>query len=157
MDGVITMIEIKDIEEAVAKKLISNDFSVIAQEVKEGFPKPACFIEVLPVGVEVQNQFSELVTLSVEITYIPEIETKEELIETAEKLKQIFLYSSLQIKDRFLSLNEISFDIDKSSLITYFELEFVQETVTKTEDLPKMENLHERVVKDNSGTSENTN
>lgn len=149
------MIEIKDIEEAVAKKLTANDFFAVASEVKEGFPKPSCFIEVLPMGVEVQNQFSELVTLSVEITYIPEIETKEELIETAEKLKQIFLYSSLQVKDRFLSLNEISFDIDKSSLITYFELEFVQETVTKTEDLPKMENLHERVVKDNSGTSEN--
>ena len=69
------MIEIKDIEEAVAKKLTANNFLAVASEVKEGFPKPSCFIEVLPVGVEVQNQFSELVTLSVEITYIPEIET----------------------------------------------------------------------------------
>ena len=147
------MIEIKDIEEAVAKKLISNDFSVIAQEVQEGFKRPACFIEVLPVSVEVQNQFSELVTLGVEITYMPEIETREEIIKKAEEFKQIFLYSSLQVKDRFLSLNEISFDIDKASLITYFELEFIQETVTENENYPKMENLQERVVRDNNGTS----
>lgn len=147
------MIEIKNIEEAVAKKLISNDFSVIAHEVQEGFKKPACFIEVLPVSVEVQNQFSELVTLGVEITYMPEIETREEIIKKAEEFKQIFLYSSLQVKDRFLSLNEISFDIDKASLITYFELEFIQETVTENENYPKMENLQERVVRDNNGTS----
>ena len=147
------MIEIKDIEEAVAKKLISNDFSVIAQEVQEGFKRPACFIEVLPVSVEVQNQFSEHVTLGVEITYMPEIETREEIIKKAEEFKQIFLYSSLQVKDRFLSLNEISFDIDKASLITYFELEFIQETVTENENYPKMENLQERVVRDNNGTS----
>lgn len=151
------MITIKDIQTAVSKLLIKNKYSVIASEVKEGFQKPACFIEVLPVSTEVQNKFSELLTVSVEISYHPSMETKEELIINAEKLKNIFLYTPIKVKDRFLSVNEITFDSDKSVLIAYFELEFLQETNTKTASMPKMRELQERVVTDSRGTSENFN
>ena len=91
------MIDLKDIQTAVAKLLKKNDYSVIASEVKEGFSKPACFIEVMPVNVAVQNQFSELVTDSVEISYFPAIETKEEIINTAEDFKKIFLTTPLKV------------------------------------------------------------
>ena len=111
----------------------------------------------MPVNASLENKYRELVTVSVEITYHPEIETKEELINTAERFKNIFLYSAIQVKDRFLSLNEIVFDTDKSTLITYFELEFYQETPTEAEELPKMENLTERMVTKNNGTSEDIN
>ena len=151
------MIEISDIQTAVGKVLQANEYTVIASEVKEGFPKPSCFIEVMPVNASLENKYRELVTVSVEITYHPEIETKEELIRTAEHFKNIFLYSAIQVKDRFLSLNEIVFDMDKSTLITYFELEFYQETPTEAEELPKMENLTERMVTKNNGTSEDIN
>ena len=151
------MIEISDIQTAVAKILTNNNYVVVASEVKEGFPKPSCFIEVMPVSASVENKYRELVTVSVEITYHPEIETKEELIRTAEHFKNIFLYSAIQVKDRFLSLNEIVFDTDKSTLITYFELEFYQETNSEAEELPKMEILTERTVTKNSGTSEDIN
>ena len=151
------MIEISDIQTAVAKKLTNNNYVVVASEVKEGFPKPSCFIEVMPVNASLENKYRELVTVSVEITYHPESETKEELINTAERFKNIFLYSAIQVKDRFLSLNEIVFDTDKSTLITYFELEFYQETPTEAEELPKMEKLKERVVTENRGTSEDIN
>ena len=150
------MIGIKDIQTAVAKVLKKHSFSVIASEVKEGFPKPACFIEVMPVNVSVQGQFSELVTDSVEISYHPAVETKEELIKTAEKFKSIFLYTPLKVDDRYLSVNEISFDTDKAALVTYFELEFLQETETKKTRTPKMEVLQERVVTESHGTSTNT-
>lgn len=150
------MITIKDIQTAVSKLLTKNKYSVIASEVKEGFQKPACFIEVLPVSTEVQNKFSELLTVSVEISYHPLMETKEELIVNAEKLKNIFLYTPIKVKDRFLSVNEITFDSDKSVLIAYFELEFLQETNTKTVSMPKMKTLNERTVI-GSGTSENFN
>lgn len=150
------MITIKDIQTAVSKLLIKNKYSVIASEVKEGFQKPACFIEILPVSTELQNKFYELVTVSVEISYYPLMETKEELIVNAEKLKNIFLYTPIKVKDRFLSVNEITFDSDKSVLIAYFELEFLQETNTKTVSLPKMKTLNERTVT-GSGTSEDFN
>ena len=149
------MITIKDIQTAVSKLLKKNKYSVIASEVKEGFSKPACFIEVLPVSIKTENKFSELVTVSVEISYYPLCETKEELIVNAEKLKNIFLYTPIKVKDRFLSVNEITFDSDKSVLTAYFELEFLQETKQNTTKLPKMKTLNERTVT-GSETSENT-
>ena len=117
------MITLQDIQAAVGSVLQQNGYSVIAAEVQEGFERPACFVEVLPVSVTLENQFTEIVTNSVEITYHPAIETKEELIETAGKLKRLFLYTPLQVQDRFLSVNEITFDADKTTLIAYFELE----------------------------------
>lgn len=146
------MITIKDIQTAVSKLLTKNKYSAIASEVKEGFQKPACFIEVFPVSVAAENKFYELVTLGIEISYHPSMETKEELIVNAEKLKNIFI----KVKDRFLSVNEITFDSDKSALIAYFELEFLQETNTKTVSMPKMKTLNERTVT-GSGTSEDFN
>ena len=151
------MITIKDIQTAVSKLLTKNKYSVIASEVKEGFQKPACFIEVFPVSVAAENKFYELVTLGIEISYHPSMETKEELIINAEKLKNIFLYTPIKVKDRFLSVNEITFDSDKSVLTAYFELEFLQETNTKTASMPKMRELQERVVTDSRGTFENFN
>ena len=85
------MIEMKEIQTATAKVLNRSGYTVIAAEVKEGFPKPACFIEVMPVSVVVENQFAERVTVSVEITYHPAIETREELIKQAEEFKSLFL------------------------------------------------------------------
>ena len=140
----------------VSKLLTKNKYSVIASEVKEGFQKPACFIDVFPVSVAAENKFYELVTLGIEISYHPLMETKEELIVNAEKLKNIFLYTPINVKDRFLSVNEITFDSDKSVLTAYFELEFLQETNTKTVSMPKMKTLNERTVIE-SGTSDNFN
>ena len=150
------MIEIKDIQTAAVGVLQKNGYSVVASEVQEGFERPVCFIEVLPVSVTLENRFTELVTVGVEISYHPETETREELITNAENMKHIFLYSPLAVKDRFLSVNEITFDADKSALIIYFEIEYLQETETANEQLPKMENLNERVVTESYGTSSNT-
>ena len=138
------MIEIKDIQTAAAGVLQKNGYSVVASEVQEGFERPACFVEVLPVSVTLENRFTELVTVGVEISYHPETETREELITNADKMKHIFLYAPFAVKDRFLSVNEITFDADKSALIAYFELEYLQETQTTDETLPKMKNLNER-------------
>ena len=151
------MITIKDIQSAVSKLLQKNGYFVIAAEVNEGFTKPACFVDVMPVSVTTENKFYELVTMGIEISYHPAIETKEELIANAEKMKNAFLYTPLKVKDRYLSVNEVTFDTDKSALITYFELEFIQETNTKSASVPKMKNLDERVVTDSHGASENIN
>lgn len=150
------MITLQDIQAAVGSVLQQNGYSVIAAEVQEGFERPACFVEVLPVSVTLENQFTELVTVGVEIAYLPEIETREELITNTEKMKQVFLYTPIPVKDRFLSVNEITFDTDKSALITYFELEYLQESAVDIEELPKMKNLEERVVTKCHGTSSNT-
>jgi len=140
------MITILDIQTAIAKALKDNGFTVIANEVKEGFTKPACFIDVLPVQVELQNQFEELITDSIEITYFPQVETRESLVTASEQLKNIFLYHTLPVKDRFLSINGITFDADNGSLIAQFDIEYLQETNFTQETLPKMEEYEERVI-----------
>ena len=68
----------------------------------------------------------------------------------------MFLYTPIKVRDRYLSVYEISFDTDKSALLVYFELEFIQETETKKTRISKMKNLYERVVTESGGTSENT-
>lgn len=150
------MIKIIDIETAVSGVLKCKGFDVFASEVKEGYKRPCCFIEVLPVSVTLENPYSEIVTDSVEITYFPETETKEELLNTAQKFKETFLYKPIKVKDRFLSANEITFDVDKSALVCFFELEFIQETNASSSVKEVMENLNERVVTSGYGTSQNT-
>ncbi|MCR4719767.1 MAG: hypothetical protein K5768_09085 [Firmicutes bacterium] len=151
------MITIKDIQTAVAKKLKDNGYTVIASEVKEGFQKPACFVDVMPVSVELQNVYSELVTDSIEISFFPSVETREELVTTAEHFKQIFLYSTIAVNDRFLSVNEITFDYEKPALVATFDLEYLQETGIDIETMPKMKHLSERVVTESNGTSADYN
>lgn len=151
------MITVKDIQTAVAKKLKDNGYTVFASEVKEGFQKPACFVDVLPVSVELQNAYTELITDSIEISFFPSVETREELVKNAERFKQIFLYSTLPVNDRFLSVNEITFDYEKPALVATFELEYLQETGIDIETMPKMKHLSERVVTESNGTSENNN
>lgn len=149
------MIELKDIQTAVAAALRKNGFSVVANEIKEGFSKPACFVSVLPVSIETENQFSELVTDSVEIAYYPAVETNEELIIAAEKIRGIFLYTPLEVKDRFLTVNEITFDADKTTLYANFDMEYLQEVEADAPTLPKMKTLKESVVTGSYGTSKN--
>lgn len=149
------MIELKDIQTAVAAALRKNGFSVVANEIKEGFSKPACFVSVLPVSIETENQFSELVTDSVEIAYYPAVETNEELIIAAEKIRGIFLYTPLEVKDRFLTVNEITFDADKTTLYANFDMEYLQEVEADVPTLPKMKTLKESVVTGSYGTSKN--
>lgn len=149
------MITIKDIQTSISKLLVKNKYVAFASEIKEGFSKPACFVEVMPVSVKTESKFCELVTLGVEISYHPLTETKEELIANADKMKNIFLYTPIKVDDRYLSVNEISFDSDKSALITYFEIEYLQEAKQKNTNTPKMKILNERTVM-GSGSSENT-
>jgi len=149
------VITIKDIQTAVSKKLKDNGYTVFASEVKEGFQKPACFVDVLPASIELQNVYTELVTDSIEISFFPSVETREELVKNAERFKQIFLYSTIAINDRFLSINEITFDYEKPALVATFDLEYLQETDIDIPSMPKMKNLSEKVVTESHGTSEN--
>jgi hypothetical protein len=150
------MINLKDIQTAVADILKQNGYTVTASEVEQGFSKPTFFVDVLPVSVLVQNRYSELVTVSVELSYHPQIETREHLVEVSESIKNMFLYNPIPVCDRFLSVYEILFDADKSALVTYFEIEFMQETNITEKEYPKMKNLQTE-VKQNYGTATNNN
>jgi len=141
------MITLSDIQTAIAAKLTKYGHTVVANEVAQGYTKPAFFIDVLPVSVSKQNKNYETVTVGIELTYHPEIETREEMLAMSERLKDIFFYDSIPVKDRFLSADEITFDTDKITLTAYFEISFMQETGTKETEYPKMKTLHTEVNK----------
>jgi hypothetical protein len=150
------MIELKDIQTAIAEKLRKNNYTVTANEVTQGFARPTFFVDVLPVSTALQGKAYEVVTVSVELTYYPEIETREEIVRMAENIKQLFLYESIPVNDRFLSIDEIIFDNENSTLFAYFELTFMQETNITEKEYPKMKNLHTE-VKQNNGTAADNN
>lgn len=142
------MITEKDIQSRVGEILTENGFYVVASEVDEGFSKPAVFVTVYPSSTKLLScgGATEEVTDSVEIQYIPAVETVEDCIETADKIKKIFLYSPFDIQNRRITIQEMEFDIEKAVLYVCFEISFIQavDRDTKTEDMKEIV-LTERV------------
>jgi hypothetical protein len=95
----------------------------------------------------------ELVTVSVELRYFPETETREALVLAVNFLRDLLLPAPLVVGDRFLTIAELIFDVDAPAMLCYFELEFMRETARAEKEYEKAENLE---VKINCGTSAST-
>lgn len=135
------MINEKEIQTRVAELLTEKGFNVVASETEEGFKKPAVFVNVYPATVTLEGAAMEHVTDTVEIKYIPSVETVEECADIAQKMRGIFMYKPFDIKDRHLTIQSIEFDIEKYILYTMFDLDYYQETPSIYEEYDGMENL----------------
>ena len=135
------MINETEIQTRIAEMLTENGFNVFASEQEEGFQKPAVFVNVYPATVTLEGAAMEHVTDTVEIKYIPSVETVEECAGIAQEMRDIFMYKPFDIKDRHLTIQEIEFDIDKYILYTMFDLDYYQETPNVYEDYDEMEEL----------------
>lgn len=122
------MITEKDIQARIAKLLTETGFNVVASEVDEGFQKPAVFVSVYPASAVklACGGATEEVTDSIEIKYISALETVEDCVNTANRLKKIFFYKTFDIFDRRITVQEIKFEIEKNVLYVYFDLMFIQ-------------------------------
>lgn len=122
------MITEKDIQSRLAEILSDAGFNVVASEVDEGFSKPAVFVTVYPANAKLLScgGATEEVTDTVEIQYVSSAETVEDCIETADRIKRIFLYSPFKIQNRRITIQEIEFEIEKKTLYVYFEITFIQ-------------------------------
>ena len=129
------MITEKDLQTRVGEMLTDNGFNVVANEVDEGFDKPAVFVTVYPASAKLQvcGGATEEVTDSIEIQYISAEETVEDCINAANKIKRLFLYSTFDIQNRRITIQEIEFEIEKTVLYVYFEISFIQRIDTDTE------------------------
>lgn len=136
------MITEKDIKARIGEILTENDFNVVASEVDEGFDKPAVFVAVYPASAKLLlcGGATEEVTDSVEIKYISAVETVEDCVDTANRIKRLFLYKPFDIADRHLTIQEIEFEVEKTVLYVYFDLSFIQ-AVDTDEEYDQMENL----------------
>lgn len=135
------MINEKEIQTRVAKLLTENGFNVVASEKEEGFQKPTVFVNVYPATVTLEGAAMEHVTDTVEIKYIPSVETVEECADIAQKMRGIFMYKPFDIKDRHLTIQSIEFDIEKYILYTMFDLDYYQETPNVYEEYDEMKEL----------------
>lgn len=127
------MITEKDIKKRIAEVLEGDGFNVVAQEVDEGFRKPAVFVNVFPASAELMTHgiATEQITDSVEIKYISSLETAEDCIDASHGIKKLFLYQPFDIQDRHLTVQRIEFELERESssgivLYAYFDLTFIQ-------------------------------
>ena len=129
------MITEKDIKTRLSEILTDNGFNVVAEEIREGFDKPAVFVTVFPASAEKLSSggATEQITDSVEIKYIPADETVEACIDAANTMKRLFYYSTFDIQDRHLTVEQIEFEIEKTILYVYFDISFIQLVETDEE------------------------
>jgi len=135
------VITIQDLQTSIAKVLTDNGNIVTANEIQEGFQKPTFFIDLFTNSTQIQNQYTVLVNVGVELKYIPSVETNEECILKSEQIKNMFLNSPIAVGDRFLTVNDITFDIENNNLTAYFELEFLQERNISLQEDEKIQNI----------------
>ncbi len=119
------MIECDDIQRAVGKVLKGLGFSVAALETQEGAAKPFCCIEVFPSESERVGHFIIEDTFSVSVLYYPKIETNEELLAAAVKIKKAVLAEPLLIDGRTLETFKVS--LDRSGTVLGAEFEYTVE------------------------------
>lgn len=117
-----------DIRQAVVSRLTAAGFNVIAPEITEGFEKPAVFVNVYPSTVTLAGVDLEEVSDTIEIKYIPSEETTQKCAEAAQTIRDRFMYRTLDVGKRHLTIESMETDIDEYVMYVYFEVNYFQET-----------------------------
>lgn len=124
----------------ISEMLKEKGFNVVASEVVEGYKKPAVFVNCSPASIELLNRDVEEVTDTIEIKYIPKIETVSHCSKVAQIIRNIFMYKPFDIGDRHLTIQRIEFERNETEeyiLYATFDLQYQQETP----DFDEYENL----------------
>lgn len=132
------------IKNAVTRRLKDKfpNCRVYTEEVKQGLKKPCFFVEVFPATFEVLNDHMEKQNIGVNIGYLPEKYSQDEMIQVANTIKAAFLYHPLVVQKRHLSTYEITNDLDGDYLIIQFAYEFTAPPDVETEEFEEMEQLN---------------
>lgn len=131
------MITIKALRRAVNTKLKETGFKVIQSDVKEGFKRPSFFVAYG--NVKKSDSGTELYKRDLEITirFFPESRDKytDQCYDMMESLEYLF-DSTLQVEDRYLSIDEVDSGITDGVLHFSFSLSFYEARETgDTHDL----------------------
>lgn len=135
------MISEEHIKKSIVKILKDNKFRVIAQEQKEGFKKPACFVSVYPSTVTTISGVLEEVTDTIEIRYYPSIETTEECAKTAQTIRSLLCHKILEMEGGNIRILEMETEIDDYILTVELSTDpYIQSYVDILDD-ESMDNL----------------
>ena len=131
-----------DIQKAVVKRLKDAGFNVVADDVKEGFDRPAIFIGTYPSEITRLCGGMERVTDVVSMIYYPKAETRVQCMFGANRIRNLFMYNTLDVSDRCFTVEGMTNEIDDSNvLISEFELTYEQPIPDDTE-YEEMEELY---------------
>ncbi|MBM7577670.1 phage tail terminator family protein [Jeotgalibacillus terrae] len=118
------MITYKDIAAAVGRKLASFEVEINSRDVKEGFPRPSFFVQLLPStrSGDVDNVHK---MLTVQIYYFPSdrYTYSIEVLDVQENLEYAFDLK-LKVKDRHLDIIDADAVLTDGVLNFSFSLEF---------------------------------
>ena len=116
-----------DIQKAVVKRLKENGFNVVADDVKEGFSRPAIFVGTYPSEITRLCGGMERVTDVVSMFYYPKAETRVQCMFGANHIRNLFMYRTLDVQNRKFTIEELTNEIDENNVLsTEFELTYEQ-------------------------------
>ena len=119
------MLSILDIKKAIVTKLKVFDINIVANDIRSGFEKPAFFVQLMPIGEDVNNDIS-INTLTVNIHYFSKDKTDLDNLKMIDKLKKVFV-NKLEVNDRTLVVSDKRYDIDDNILQFMFDIRYTEE------------------------------
>lgn len=128
------MITLVDLKKSVIQLLKAKfpNIPVVAQSVKEGFDKPAFFVQVLPVKTMLNNERLFTERALVVINFFAKNQTKEEQDAVSlENLKmneglKFALFPNLKVNDRSITINEIDAKEPDGFLSVSFSVRYIE-------------------------------
>lgn len=127
------MITERDIKRHISDILTDNGYTVLAAETAEGFSRPCMCVDIQPVSVERENEFTAFMTVTCEITYFPHDATREAIISVYEQMRKMFFYPTFDVGDRHITVDRVDYSMEEPNLTVSFELAFYT-------DIPHTEN-----------------
>lgn len=119
------MLSIVDIKKAIVTKLKPLGINIVANDIRSGFKKPAFFVQIMPIGEDVNSDIS-INTLTINIHYFSEDKTDLDNLKMIDKLKKIFV-NKLEINDRTITISDKRYDIDDNILQFRFDIRYTEE------------------------------
>ena len=119
------MLSIIDIKKAIVTKLKVFDINIVANDIRSGFEKPAFFVQLMPIGEDVNNDIS-INTLTVNIHYFSKYKTDLDNLKMIDKLKKVFV-NKLEVNDRTLVISDKRYDTDDNILQFMFDIRYTEE------------------------------
>lgn len=130
-----------EMKNAVTKR-ISEEFSpkaeVYTQYVEQGFKEPCFFVDMFPIATNLINAYIEEDIVNFNITYYPLADAQDEFIDVAKRLRSLFMYNVLDVCDRHLLCETMTFNLANGRLEVVFSYRFKVEVDTREETYEDM-------------------
>lgn len=136
------MINSIDMAAAAVERLLQGGFDTYSSETDEGFKKPACFADCTAHSVQRVSAMMEDNLFTIKVLYVSKTETQEELLEAENRIKRLFLYNPLEVKDRKVSTYQIDFEREGWNLVALIDYTVTAMADIEEADYDGMENLN---------------